>query len=226
MPPPWTVHWMEAGYDLSPWRDAISNDVEIAYNACAQLVTIKPLDILIRKADYYVIPQLGTGGVCIDEHTMLIVLQPDNPNFEKTIASGDIQRTISHELHHCLRTGMGMMEDTLASHLVSEGLAGQFTRLVYGNPPEPWECAVDRDTLRSLAPTKEELESDDDIMNRWFFPREGKIPFLFGYTLGYEIVGNWLESIPKPDEETLIGVDTDVVLDTGFWDVFRAASNR
>jgi hypothetical protein len=76
------------------------------------------------------------------ESLFSLTLDPDNPNFERSLGDGDLRRTIAHEVHHCMRMAGPGYGWTLGEALVSEGLAGQFVHRLFGSPPEPWECAV------------------------------------------------------------------------------------
>jgi uncharacterized protein YjaZ len=81
--------------------------------------------------------------------------------------------------------------------LVSEGLAGRFVGHLFGNPPEPWECAVADEILRDHRPDAAALASSDHRQVAWFFgTRDGRFPRWLGYTLGHRIVGDWLATMP------------------------------
>jgi uncharacterized protein YjaZ len=100
---------------------------------------------------------------------------------------------------------------TLGQALVSEGLAGHFTRLLLHNPPEPWECAVTDDALEAHWPDKETLAKPYNHAE-WFFGVGGQRPRWLGYTLGYRIVADWLAVTPEVDGDLLVNVAAETVL--------------
>ncbi|MNV89065.1 hypothetical protein D3C71_1833290 [compost metagenome] len=92
---------------------------------------------------------------------------------------------------------------TLGEALVSEGLAGQFVRHVFGSDPEPWEHAIaSADLLRSPVGLQT-LESRYYDHNEWFFGFGDK-PKWLGYSLGYQMVGRWLASRGETDISTWV----------------------
>jgi uncharacterized protein YjaZ len=100
----------------------------------------------------------------------------------------------------------------LGEVLVSEGLAGRFVGRLFGSPPEPWERAVDDEALRVNHPDLEALRSTTYDHATWFLGAEGLRPRWLGYTLGYEIVGKWLDGAGEVDGITWINVPAHTVL--------------
>lgn len=87
--------------------------------------------------------------------------------------------------------GYGWM---LGEALVSEGLAGQFVSRLFNSPSEPWECAVTDEVLEANLPDNATLLGNGHDHRAWFFGFGGRYPRWLGYTLGYRIVGDWLET--------------------------------
>jgi hypothetical protein len=105
-----------------------------------------------------------------------LALDPDNPNFTVCLGDGTLRRQVAHEVHHCLRMGGPGYGRTLSEALVSEGLAGHFTRRLFDNPPEPWECAVDDEVLHAHRPDKETPSAKWYNHAEWFFGTGGRRP--------------------------------------------------
>ena len=208
----WRVHWLEAQGDLTLWRDQITAEVETAWHAVADLTETPPLDILVQRHRRTVIPQLGIGGRAHHEHLLAISLDPDNPNFTNSLINGALRRTLAHEVHHCLRMAGPGYGRTLGEALVSEGLAGHFTRRLFASPPEPWECAVDAETLRAHHPSPAELSSSPYDHRAWFFGHGGGHPRWLGYILGHHLVGQWLERASPVDGSAMVNIAAEIVL--------------
>lgn len=94
--------------------------------------------------------------------------------------------------------------------MVSEGRAGQFAKELSGSEPEPWEQDLSRSELRQFIPrTTEHFEphasrgTKEIDINEWMFA-SGTMPRWLGYTLGYEIVGQYLEDHPDLSASDLL----------------------
>ena len=89
--------------------------------------------------------------------------------------------------------------------LISEGLADHFSTAHTGLPQPIWTHALDPDQLRevtALAEDRYDAEDYDHI--GWFFGQgQAALPRWAGYTLGYRIVGDYLERHPTLNAATL-----------------------
>jgi hypothetical protein len=217
----WALHWLEAEGELRPWQAAIEADIDAAHSAFGAIVEPPQLDIVIQRTPGFGIPEYGMGGHAYRRRCFGLSVDPDNKNFEPSLAAGVVRRLVVHEAHHCLRMhskrGYGM---TLGEALVSEGLAGQFTGLALGTAPEAWEKAVDLATLCARIPDDTLLASHDYDHNGWFYgTKSGNIPRWLGYTMGFELVGAWMRKA-CPSGMSLVDVSADEVLAAGL-PVFR-----
>ncbi|WP_313901127.1 DUF2268 domain-containing putative Zn-dependent protease [Methylobacterium sp. J-092] len=155
------------------------------------------------------IPETGTTGGAVRPGLFSHTLDHGNPNFARALRDGDLRRTVAHEAHHGMRMAGPGYGRTLGEALVSEGLAGRFVGRLFDSPPEPWECAVTDAELAANLPDDATLAGAGHDHRAWFFGA-GRYPRWLGYTLGYRIVGDWLEAgadtgggawvdIPAPD---------------------------
>ena len=95
---------------------------------------------------------------------------------------------------------------------MSEGLAGQFVTRLFGTSPEPWERAVEAPIALSFFPAADVMASTTYDHRAWFFGVGGQFPRWLGYTLGYMIVGRWVETVPEVDGAALVNVAAADVL--------------
>jgi Predicted Zn-dependent protease (DUF2268) len=208
----WQLHRLEAEGDLSKWREQIATEVAATYAIVSRLTTPPRLDILVQRLAGAVIPEIGMVGQAYRKGLFALTLDPDNPHFAACLGDGTLRRQVTHEVHHCLRMGGPGYGRTLGEALVSEGLAGHFTRRLFNNPPEPWECAVTHDVLDAHRPDKETLSAKWYNHAEWFFGAGGRRPRWLGYTLGYRVVGDWLAATPEMDGDLLVNVSAETVL--------------
>lgn len=207
----WSIHWLEAERDLSPWREPILAAIEAASTAVSRLVPKPALDILIQSGDQ-VIPQLGTTGFAHSRSLLSLTIDPDNPNLAGCLSGTGFCQGVVHEVHHCMRMAGPGYGHTLGEALVTEGLAGRFVKEALGTPPEPWESAVSGDLLARHFPADDELWQSPYRHDEWFFGAGGKRPHWLGYTLGYDIVGRWLSGAGQIDGETWINIPARTVI--------------
>ncbi len=208
----WNLHWLEATSDLGPWKDAIAAEAEATRRLLDARMPAPRLDILVQRMRGAAIPEIGLVGHAYRAGLFALTIDPDNPNFAPALQDGTLRRQLVHEAHHCMRMATVGYGRTLGDALVSEGLAGRFTRWVFGNPPEPWECAVDEATLRAHAPAAAALDAPGYGHDSWFFGTGGQRPRWLGYTMGYRIAGAWIDAHGVPDAGTWISVPAATVL--------------
>jgi hypothetical protein len=208
----WRLHWLEAEGELQPWRTQIISEIKAGRTAISRLISPPRLDILVQRRAGAVIPEIGMVGRAYRKSLFALTFDPDNERFSACLSDGSVRRQVAHEVHHCLRMAGPGYGDTLGEVLVSEGLAGRFVGRLFGSPPEPWERAVDDEALRVNHPDLEALRSTTYDHAAWFVGAGGLRPRWLGYTLGYEIVGKWLDGAGEVDGITWINVPAHTVL--------------
>lgn len=207
----WHVHYVNARGkfdDLKPHVEAALRDV---YPRIAEVGEPPVVDILVEAVwNSSVIPERGHMGYG-NEDLVTLWLAPEHPKLIENLGE-PLARMIAHEMNHVMRFRSAGGTKTLGDLLVSEGLAGQFVKELFGSEPEPWEQALSRSELRQFIPrTAEHFESDASRgskkidTNEWMFGT-GALPRWLGYTLGYEIVGQYLKEHPDLRASGLLGI--------------------
>jgi hypothetical protein len=208
----WKLHWLEAEGDLGPWRGRIASEVEETRRAVALVLPLPCLDIMVQRLSGAVIPEIGMVGHAYRKGLFGLTLDPDNPHFARSLEDGTLRRQVAHEVHHCLRMAAVGYGRTLGEALVCEGLAGRFASHLFGTPPELLEHAIDEVALRAHCPGAAALSAPGDDHAAWFFGASGQHPRWLGYTLGYQIAGDWLAAAPDVEGDTWVNVPADNVL--------------
>ena len=208
----WTLHWLEASGNLEAFRADILDNFETAYRTLSAFMAPPSLDIIIERVAGQTIPEMGIMGYAHRSTLFSMTIDPDNPNFEQSLRDGALHRQIIHEVHHCMRMAGPGYGDTLGEVLVSEGLAGQFVGKLLGTKPELWEKAVPLRRLRSTPVEQKTLAATDYDHSAWFYGN-GEYPRWLGYSLGYAMVGQWLETAGQIDDSTWIGVPAAIVIE-------------
>lgn len=87
-----------------------------------------------------------------------------------------------------------------------------FVSRLFSLPPEPWERAVTDEVLNANLPDNATLISNWHDHRAWFYGFGGHHPRWLGYTLGYRMVGDWLEAGPDLRGDTWITVPAHEVI--------------
>lgn len=143
-----------------------------------------------------VIPEWGLGGLTLGPNDVEIAVDPDFPGLAQVLPQ-NLPQIVAHELHHCVRwQGLGYSYGTLLEALATEGLADHFAIELLGAPIPPWSDAfAESQTALYLARARPELDSPTYDHPAWFLgARPAHLPRWTGYTLGFRLVRDYLES--------------------------------
>ncbi len=207
----WTVHYLNARAALDPVLPQINRTLIVTEERLAAVVPLPRLDVVIQSTPGHSIPQLGHVGHSPRPGVIMLSFDPNNAQMQRHL-DAPLARTIAHEVHHALRWDAAGYGRTLGEALVSEGLAGQFVREVYGTGPEPWEAAIDDALLPTLAGAALREWADPEYNHaRWFFG-SGHLPKWAGYSLGYAMVHLWLTGTQGTRASTAADTPADAFL--------------
>ncbi len=182
--------------------EKLEEKISVAFRAGVEQVqnkiSLPNIDVIVDDNEQSAIPETGVGGSAPSAHLLYIHINPEFKEIENIIDS-EIRSTLAHELHHCARWATCGYGATLLEALISEGLADHFDIEVNGGKPKPWSVAIQGEELSKL---KEKAEEDFFNNNynhtAWFFGSEkDAITRWSGYSLGYEIVGEYLKTNNK-----------------------------
>lgn len=179
-----------------------------AFNKVSALLPIEGVKIYIRHDPTSVIPELGVGGYSPDGDEIYVAVDASHPKFESFVIP-NIYRTLLHEMHHTARWRGPGYGETLLEALVTEGLADHFELEITNNSPQPWDEALSAEQERALFDRAiEELNNNKYSHEDWFYGSEKrKIPRWTGYTLGFNIVGEYLRKNPDKKPSGLYSCD-------------------
>jgi hypothetical protein len=211
----WTAHWLEAGGSLRPWRKSIETDIATARARCASVLPLPRLDVLIQCTRGTGIPGLGLNGMSHRADLISLMLDPEMPELEASMASGLLAQVIVHEVNHSLRMAHGLLETSLGGRVIAEGLADHFVRQLFPEAtPSPWTLPLSEDEEAALLP-RFALERHDwqPQDSAWLFGDEKGFPRQAGYRLGFALVGRFLAARPELRAHELIHHHTEKILD-------------
>ena len=101
-------------------------------------------------------------------------------------------------MHHVARFRAGRFSSNLFEAMINEGLADHFSIEVAGTDPPIWSRAL---TAQQLATWSERARAQwfDSNYNHdaWFFGAAPPIPRWAGYSIGFDLVGQFLAADPS-----------------------------
>lgn len=108
-----------------------------------------------------------------------------------------LQETVAHEYNHAVRNQrFSINEQTIGDAIVMEGLAEHFREGVIGGNSADWSTALSKSAASKYL---QEMESDLDAsinnqnLYKDIFYDSGDYPLWTGYSIGYQLVGKFIE---------------------------------
>jgi hypothetical protein len=192
--------------DAKGVEQSIIRAVKGAVERTSKRIPLHEVSIHVTHDPKRVIPGYGHGGWTYSSSE--IDISVDNAFArKKEFIEGELPRSVSHELHHAVRSNIFPNEErTLGAALVREGLATLFEQEVWGGNLSDWAQALNQDQIDQLMPLyKKEFAHKSYDHPRWFFGR-GDLPNWAGYTLGVYIIKKYLQNHPNESAGSLVGV--------------------
>lgn len=184
---------------------------EVVQKVCERIPTLTDIDIVCADSPHMVIPETGIVGYTHTKHFIAVHIDPNFPSAEQTLAR-EIKSTIAHELHHCARMGSVSSYGNLVESLITEGLADHFDIEINGTKPKPWSVAVQKEDLEPLLErARQEFMNPSYNHNAWFFgSQELSIPRWAGYTIGFNLVQEYMNKTGKKPSELFNTTATEI----------------
>lgn len=202
-------HVLKESGRLNPLLPIIEKTCEEAENKITKLIQVRNVDIVILDNPFATIPEIGVGGHTYSPHIVIVSLDPLFSNLQSTLYI-ELFDTLAHELHHAARWQAIGYGENLLEAIVSEGLADHFAIEVTGRKDTRfWDKALTKKQAVSLI-KKAETEYSNKNYNHdaWFFGSKDKtIPRWTAYTLGFQLVENYLKNNLGSKASTLYNVD-------------------
>ena len=201
------LHLLNASGSLDLFAEEIKNTFPKAVDTISKKIDISNIDVVAYDNPSGTIPEFGIGGYAINANLIFVSLDPKFSGLSKSIGE-QFRRTLAHEMHHCARWKGPGYGTTLLEALVTEGLGDHFDLEIYGGDPYPWDLALDKDqTERLLNKAKAEFNKEYNH-TAWFFGSKDKnILRWTGYSLGFKIVGDYLQKNPDKKPSNLYNTD-------------------
>lgn len=187
-----TLHILKASGRLEKFVPCIQSAFKAGVNNITEKISLPPVDVVVEDNPNSAIDITGIGGGAPTAHLMYIHIDPLFENLSQTL-DFEIRSTLAHELAHCARWHERGYGETLAEAIVSEGLADHFDIEINGGNPKPWNVALTAEILKEIKQKAEQVYYSTKYDHaKWFFGK-GEIPRWAGYTIGFSVVGDYLQ---------------------------------
>lgn len=177
------------------FRELIEKESTIGIGTISSLMPINDLQIRIVDDPLLVIPEIGMGGYNPNQHEVILSINADFPDLDNSLAQHFIP-LLAHEIHHAKRRRSVSYGNTLLQAVVSEGLADHFSIEVSRIIPPPWSIALSGSELQSWIDKASNSWNQPYNHSDWFFGTSPDIPRWAGYSIGFELVKNYLSDNP------------------------------
>lgn len=191
----------------------IENVVEKAVQGANKVLHHRNCNILIFSDDAQTSKEEGVGGFSYVADIVNIFINPRHKKGASAVVKEHLPSVLVHELYHARRNTIFGHGKTLAGSLVAEGLALAFEKFIYPDKDIPHIHAIMPAEMEKVwLQAAKELNSEDFNYQEWFLGK-GKLQKWTGYSLGYEIVRQYLEKNPKENPATLVDIDPRAVVE-------------
>jgi uncharacterized protein YjaZ len=149
----------------------------------------------------------GIGGFCSWKNVLMIFLHPIN-NWENIL-----KETIAHEFAHSISPFYNGGNITIGQGLIFEGLAEHFREFVFGGKTAPYCKAINKNKIKLIFnELKSKLNSKNDEFYSEVFFGTGKYPLWAGYSIGYYLIGKYLENKKNVDWNLLLRTNPQKIM--------------
>lgn len=193
------IAWEDSGL-LLDHRDSIEASIRDALVLVNLAMPIRDVRIRIVTDPSNAIPEIGLGGFNPGPNEIIISFDPQFPELKNSIRM-ELAPMVAHELHHARRRRAVGYGSTLLEACISEGLADWFSIEIMKIPPPPWSVKLTGPTLDQFIQMASITWTEQGYNHgSWFFGTTQNIPRWTGYSIGYELVKNYL--LTHPDRKS------------------------
>ncbi len=188
---------MEHGKLNASQVELIEQMIKSGIDVILNLMPVDDIKIRIVDNPALVIPEIGMGGYNPNPNEVILSVNADFVDLENTLEQHFIPQ-LAHEIHHAKRRRSVGYGNTLLQAVVSEGLADHFSIEVSAIAPPPWSVALSGDELQNwINEAGNSWNQQPYNHSAWFVGTSPDIPRWAGYSIGFELVKNFLSDNPN-----------------------------
>lgn len=198
------IHILNSSGSLTPFKKDMESIGKASIKKIVDLISVSDVDIVLYADPQSTIPHLGIGAHTYNSNLIFVTFDPEHKNLQYFIRY-DLDRTLAHELHHALRIKYHSYGKNLLDAMIFEGLADHFDIELTNKKLQRWDTALTDKQLKDFhEKAKKEYFNNKYDYYAWFFgSKEKGIPKWTGYSLGFDLVRNYLKNHPSKKASTL-----------------------
>ena len=183
-------------------RPLVIERIKLAISEISQLLDVTNVEFRVVVFPERTLPDKGMSGAAPNKDHIYLLLDPEHPRLRKSL-SEEVVAVIAHEYHHTSRYRTVGFASNLFEAIISEGLAEHFCMEVTGSEP-PWAKQIPKETLAPWRAKAEKIWFNSNYdYPAWFVGLNSDIPHGTGYSIGRNIVGEYLGAHPNERPSTL-----------------------
>ncbi|MBN2419829.1 MAG: hypothetical protein JXL81_10625 [Deltaproteobacteria bacterium] len=180
----------------------LENKIQYSLGKIRDFFTIDNIDITVtpfRKGDE---SPSGIGGYSLSPHRVELLLDCDRDDLDEVIKN-ELTAVLAHEIHHSIRTGLGIDSETLGQQLITEGMACHFEMAVNGGRiPSLFDNLKGYDWRILLELMKPLLNEKHHSVNKYFLGSDPDIfPKYAGYWVGFNLIQLYINKYQTSEYE-------------------------
>lgn len=169
-------------------------------------------NILVFADPDQTIPEEGLGGRAWGDDWIRIDMDPKTKLGVSQATQAYLPGTVAHELHHARRATSVGYGEALGEAMVSEGLAQAYQEFLYPNINVAYAHQLTTQEIKKVwKKAQAELASKKYDHSEWFFGN-GKLKRWAGYSLGYDIVKEYMKKVNEYNPAKLVDVPAKMFL--------------
>ena len=184
--------------------------IKDAITSCHKVIPTRPIHVFVFPSfsKFEAAKMTGTSGFTPWQDVILIFINPLAGQWARALP-----KTIAHEYCHVAVLKYHKWR-TLLDSIIFEGLAEHFREYTVGGNRAPWARALGvKQGKKLFQELKKNLYSRDLKLYRAVFFGNKNYPQWAGYSIGYQVVGNFIKNHPGLSWEKIIALDPKEILE-------------
>ncbi len=189
------------------YYEEIEKISEEVFKKCKDYIKKDIHIFLFPTFDKFVIEKMnGVNGFCPWKNTILIFI-----NFTRKWKE-QLKETIVHELAHAL-SSYALPDAPIGHWIILEGIAENFKDFIIKKNQSPWTKSISKQkSLEIFKEIKEKINKNNFKDYSEIFFGTGKYPLWTGYTIGYNLVKEYLKKYEKIDWKIILKENPERIL--------------
>lgn len=201
---------LNATGELDGYIDILEKEIDKTLVKVSGYFELGSIDITVAPFQKGKASPSGIGGVALSAHRLELLIDSERDDVN-AIIEDNLLDVLAHEIHHCLRMALNVPSETLAQHLVMEGLACHFEHTITGGKASLlFENLQNYDWREGLAKMKPLLNQTDFSFEKLFLgSMPAEFPKYAGYWIGFNLVATYMQH-HKASDSDVVGMAAEI----------------